>query len=178
MRLYEIQSNVAHPIREAHRLNVIPPYYFLDLPKSRIRLIFCDKPAKRDAYANIVQMVDDFCFATLRIKKARKYAFTAVILSHSEISHVSETPMEPPHMLVKLTLPSSSGIATAIPAHVYLSGSIPEARIDTTSIFWKDAEEIAEHEISAMREVIMLPPGILASCAHGGLLPTDAVHVL
>ena len=59
-------------------------------------------------------------------------------------------------MLVKFTLPSTNGIAQAIPAHIYLTGPLPHAKIDTTCVFWKDAEEIAEHEILASHQAINL----------------------
>ena len=59
-------------------------------------------------------------------------------------------------MLVKFTLPSNNGIAEAIPAHIYLTGPLPHAKIDTTCVFWKDAEEIAEHEILASHQAINL----------------------
>ena len=59
-------------------------------------------------------------------------------------------------MLVKFTLPTDTGIARAVPAHIYLTGSLPHAKIDTTCVFWKDAEEIAEHEILASHQAINL----------------------
>lgn len=172
----------AHATRRAHRRNVTPPYYSFDLPKSGLRFIVCDKPSSSKSYRNLIDVVDHFCVNVLRHKKARTFLFTSVILSwvlhtllppavalrvclYSEIAHTSDDPMEPPHMLVKFTLPSANGIAQAIPAHIYLTGSLPHAKIDTTCVFWKDAEEIAEHEILASHQAINLRLDTLSELA-------------
>ncbi|EPS99722.1 hypothetical protein FOMPIDRAFT_1163674 [Fomitopsis schrenkii] len=153
----------AHAARRAHRLNVTPPYYSFDLPKSGLRLVVCDKPSNPKGYRNLIDVVDHFCVDVLRHKKARRFLFISVILS--EIAHTSDDPMEPPHVLVKFTLPSANGLAQAIPAHIYLTGPLPHAKIDTTCVFWKDAEEIAEHEILASHQAINLRLDTLDYCS-------------
>lgn len=76
-------------------------------------------------------------------------------------------------MLVKFTLPSDNGIAQAIPAHIYLTGPLPHAKIDTTCVFWKDAEEIAEHEILASHQAINLRLDTLSESSSSA---GDIVH--
>ncbi|KAH9928917.1 uncharacterized protein B0H18DRAFT_234260 [Fomitopsis serialis] len=150
-------------IQRAHRLNVTPPYYCFDLPKSGLRLVVCDKPSSSKSYRNMIDIVDNFCVDVLRHKKARKFLFMSVIVS--EIARTSDDPMEPPHMLLKFTLPTENGIAKAIPAHIYLTGSMPHAKVDTTCVFWKDAEEIAEHEILASHQAVNVRLDMLNYCS-------------
>lgn len=71
----------AHAARRAHRLNVTPPYYSFDLPKSGLRLVVCDKPSNPKGYRNLIDVVDHFCVDVLRHKKARRFLFISVILS-------------------------------------------------------------------------------------------------
>ncbi|PCH41769.1 hypothetical protein WOLCODRAFT_151825 [Wolfiporia cocos MD-104 SS10] len=106
------------------------------------------------AYKNLISVLDDFCVDIMRQKKARKHGIGSIILS--EIAHVSDEPLEPAHMLVKLLLPTASVITNAIPAHVYMIGHLPDARYDTSFVSWKDPEEIADHEIWASREAVQL----------------------
>ncbi|CCM06561.1 uncharacterized protein FIBRA_08836 [Fibroporia radiculosa] len=73
-------------------------------------------------------------------------------------------------MLVKLTLPTDTGIPKGVSAHVYYSGTFPYARYDQASVFWKDVEDIAEHEIWAMREAVILPSDVMGQ-ARAAQLP-------
>ena len=70
----------------------------------------------------------------------------------SEIAHISDQPLEPGHMLVKLVLAGDSSIPQAIPAHVYIIDWVPNAKYDTADVRWKDPEDLHEHEIWAVRE--------------------------
>ncbi|KAF9812105.1 hypothetical protein IEO21_06388 [Rhodonia placenta] len=148
--------------RSAHRLNIAPPYYYVELPKTGLKLVICDKPASGAGYKNVIELMDKFAAAQLRSRKARRFTYAAAILS--EIAHVSETPLEPSHMLVKLVLAEESSIPQAISAHVYLTGAVPSAAYDTASIYWNDVEEIAEHEIWAMREASELAESTRGGC--------------
>jgi len=67
-------------------------------------------------------------------------------------------------MLVKLTLPTDTGITKAITAHIYVSGDIPDARYDTATISWEDAEELAEHEMWATRQALLLRVDMIGQC--------------
>ncbi|CCM06562.1 uncharacterized protein FIBRA_08837 [Fibroporia radiculosa] len=138
----------------AHRINASPPYYVVDLPKAGQRLIFCDKPSTSEGYASAIRIMEEFCQAKLVSKKAQRRKIQSIILS--EIAHVSDEYLEPMHMLVKLTLPTSSGIPTAISAHVYVTDSIPNGSYDTANVFWSSDQELLEHEIAALREAVKL----------------------
>ncbi|KAH9843630.1 uncharacterized protein C8Q71DRAFT_7860 [Rhodofomes roseus] len=133
-----------------HKLNNTPPYYFYDLPRAGMRLIFCDKPRIAGGYANVVQLVERLCASQLTKKKAKKVNVAAIMIS--EIAHVSDQPLEPDHMLVKLILASDSSIPQAIPAHVYVIDHVPRAKYDTADVSWKDPEDLLEHEAWALRE--------------------------
>lgn len=65
-----------------HKLNSAPPYYFYDLPKAGIRLVFCDKPRVTGGYANIVALIERFCVRKLTKKKVQKAQVTAVLISY------------------------------------------------------------------------------------------------
>ncbi|KZT63796.1 hypothetical protein DAEQUDRAFT_733434 [Daedalea quercina L-15889] len=140
--------------QKSHRLNVTPPFYFTTLPKAGLKLVFCDKPRTSDGYANLIRILEDFCNHQLKQKKAKKFDFSALILA--EIAHVSGEPLEPTHMLVKLVVVGETSIPKAFPAHVYLVGWVPNARYDTATVDWKDLDDLAEHEIWAMREAMVL----------------------
>lgn len=160
--------------RASHQLNITPPFYFCILPKSKVKFIFCDKPWSSDGYTNLIRVLEEFASHKLKQKKARKYKITAIMLSyaslrrkytemrltrltvHREIAHVSQEPMEPTHMLLKLVLAGETAIPKAVSAHVYLVGWVPTARYDTATVDWKEADDLAEHEIWAMREAQVL----------------------
>ena len=151
-----------------HKLNSAPPYYFYELPKAGFRLVFCDKPRVAGGYANIVALVERFCARKLTKKKVQKAPVAAVLISYvhahqsppsltsglpsSEIAHVSDQPLEPDHMLVKLVLADTASIPQAMPAHVYVIDWVPNAKYDTADVRWKDPEDLQEHEIWALRE--------------------------
>ncbi|OSX60663.1 hypothetical protein POSPLADRAFT_1058838 [Postia placenta MAD-698-R-SB12] len=147
------------PSTLGHRLNVGAPYYFLHLPTSGLKLTFCDKPTSSEGYDNTVRLIEAFHRNKLRQKKAQRLNITSIILS--EIAHVSDEPLEPHHMLLKLTIPTPTGLARAITAHVYYSGSLPDAMYDTAIVSWKEAVELAEHEIWATRQALILRKDVI-----------------
>ncbi|KAH9928907.1 uncharacterized protein B0H18DRAFT_999313 [Fomitopsis serialis] len=138
----------------SHRLNVAPPFYFCTLPKSGLKLVFCDKPRSSDGYTNVIRVMEDFVHHQLRQKKAKKFNISALILS--EIAHVSEEPLEPTHMLVRVVLAGETSIPRGLAGHVYLVGWVPKAHYDTATVDWKALDDLAEHEIWAMREAQVL----------------------
>ncbi|KAH9843608.1 uncharacterized protein C8Q71DRAFT_6677 [Rhodofomes roseus] len=140
--------------QESHRLNVAPPFYFYTLPKAGLKLVFCDKPRSSDGYTNITRVMEEFVHHQLQKKKTKKFDVSAMILS--EIAHVSGEPLEHTHMLVKLVLAGDTSIPKAIPGHVYLVGWVPHARYDTATVDWKGSDDLAEHEIWALREAQVL----------------------
>ena len=89
---------------------------------------------------------------------------------HREIAHVSGEPMEPTHMLLKLVLAGEAAIPKAMSAHVYLVGWVPTARYDTATVGWKEVEDLAEHEIWAMREAQVMRMDSIGLCGSS-LLP-------
>ena len=72
----------------SHRLNITPPFYFYDLSKTGLRIIFCDKPRSSDGYANLIRILEEFCSHKLKAKKAKKYDVTAIVLSFVLPNHV------------------------------------------------------------------------------------------
>ena len=72
----------------SHRLNITPPFYFCDLSKAGLRIIFCDKPRSSDGYANLIRILEEFCSHKLKAKKAKKYDVTAIVLSFVLPNHV------------------------------------------------------------------------------------------
>lgn len=83
---------------------------------------------------------------------------------YREIAHVSGEPMEPTHMLLKLVVAGEESIPKAVLAHIYLVGWVPKARYDTATVSWKETDDLAEHEIWAMREAQILRMDSIVLC--------------